>query len=154
MKFNFFFLTLLWIGCVHEKSFVRITDEYIEVKNDPKLGVIYEIEVKKIDSIFKYPIEETVVSIYSIVDRRTKKLIKGSPSIKLYFSKHYKEYYWRIMYNPTIVDYIFQDTFVLKKKRWYKIRNENDRNELYFFWSGIKGNYITKIKPFPPSGPW
>jgi hypothetical protein len=50
--------------------------------------------------------------------------------------------------------YTYQDTLVLKKNTWYKIRDEEDRNEIYFLWKGNQGDYTIVKKPLPGPGPW
>ena len=35
-----------------------------------------------------------------------------------------------------------------------KIRDEKERDELYFFWKGAEGDYVILKKPLPGPGPW
>lgn len=131
-----------------------MTDEYIEIKNDASLATISEVKALKFDSTFGYPIDETVLSIYFIVNRKTHNPPGGMSSIKMYFSKYNEKYCWQVMADPALASYTYQDTFSLKKNTWYKVQNEQQHNELYFFWNGIKGNYKTIVKPLPGPGPW
>jgi hypothetical protein len=136
------------------KSYVKITDEFLEIKNDPNLSVIYEVKVSKFDSVLQYPTEEEIGPIYSVVERKSGKIAKGRPSIKIYFQKRNEKYYWRIWKNPPLLEYSYQDTIHLEPMIWYKIINKKQGHELYFLWKGKPGDFIIQTKPLPGPGPW
>jgi hypothetical protein len=131
-----------------------MTDEYLEARNNPAATAIAEVNVLKFDSLLHYPINEILVSLYWIINRKTLKPPTKESFVKVYFGKYNEQYTWKVMKDPTLAEYSSQDTMILKKDTWYKIRDEIDRAELYFLWKGDKGNYVTLKKPLPGPGPW
>lgn len=153
MKRLIFFILIVWSGC-SSSSFVEITEKYLEISHNPYASVLYEVKVLQFDSLANYPIDEILISTYSIVFRKTHKPVNKRSHIKMYFSKYNEKYIWKLWQNPPLMEFTYKDTFNLKKNTWYKIRDEVEESELYFFWKGGRNNFILLKKPFPPPGPW
>lgn len=73
-KLTGFLVVTLFItsGCLRPPG-ATINDEYVEVNKPGYILGILEINPLVIDSEFHYPIEEEIVSAYTVIDRRTKK---------------------------------------------------------------------------------
>lgn len=132
--------------------YVEVTDEYIEVNNPGQQFGIVEIVPSKFDSAFGYPNEERAIASMTLVDRTTHKRIDDNAKRKVYFLKKDSRYCWRIADNPGLAEYRFSDTIHLKPKTWYRVGIEKTAYDTYFYWNGVKGDFIVKSKPRP--GAW
>jgi hypothetical protein len=147
---GFIFLLML-SSC--KRSYMKITDEFIEISEPGQMFGLHEIVPIKIDSLFGYPLEEKYITSMTLVSRKTGKQIKGNTYAKVFFGKRNNLYRWRIYDKVNISEYIETDTIVLKPKTWYRISKETGvYNTQYFYWNGGKGNFIVKTKPNP--GAW
>lgn len=149
---HYLILTFFIHSCTKE-PFVTLTNEYLEVRNLPEAAVIYEMNVTKVDSIYQYPIEENLVSVYSVVRNDTRKPLKGHFHFKVYFSKENKPYCWEEWKNPPLLKYNYLEKLHLNEKTWYKVRNEKEQVELYLIIDSIRKFRLIR-KPMPPKGPW
>src|SRR5262245_40420317 len=105
-------MAFLWFTCNRENSYVKMTDEYLEVHIDPSATAIYEVDVLKFDSSLHYPTEEILVSLYWIIDRKTLKPPTEKSFVKVYFAEHNEKYVWKVMKDPTLAEYANQDTLI------------------------------------------
>jgi hypothetical protein len=133
-------------SCVRVPS-ATITDTYIEiVKPGQSLGLV-EVAASKIDSSFGYPIGEREIVAYTIVDRKTHKMIAPDASVKMYFSKKHSKYCWEISPDIFSADVYYSDTITIKPYTWYRLGTEKYKFSVYFFLDEAKGVYMTKFKP-------
>ena len=131
-----------------------MTDKYLEVNNCASATSIYEVKAFQFDSLAHYPINETLIAVYSVVDRQTKRPVSKKSYFKIFFSKYNEKYAWEFMKDPTLAKYTNENILDIKPNTWYKIRDEKERDELYFFWKGAEGDYVILKKPLPGPGPW
>ena len=133
-------------------SYVEITDDFIEVSKPGQIFGMVEVAPTKFDTTFGYPIEYKTLTAMTLVDRKTHKQIDDNAKRKVYFLRSDKRYCWQIANDPTLAEYKYSDTIHLKPKTWYHIVIENTTYTTFFYWNGIKGDYIIKSKPRP--GAW
>lgn len=140
--------SFLLVGCMNMPT-AKMTNTYIEiVKPGQSLGLV-EIKAITIDSTFGYPAEERELVAYTIVDRKTHKMISPDASIKMYFNKKNDRYCWQVSPDLFSADAYYTDTITIKPYTWYRLSTEKYKFSVYFFLDETKGVYISKLKPYP-----
>jgi hypothetical protein len=129
---------------------MNMTDEFVEISRPGQVFGLIEIEAIKMDSVFGYPSEEREIRSMTLISRRTGKQIAPNSYAKIYFGKKNNHYRWRIRHEVSLADFVETDTILLKPNTWYRLSREiGVYNTEYFYWTGIKGDFIVKSKPDP-----
>ena len=142
---------VLLCGCFRKPS-LQVTDEYVSVVKPGQIFGIQEVRIKKFDSLYNYPLDEEVVSSYTIANRSNKKQIKGSDAAKVYFAKKNKSFQWKYYPDPVMGHYKYLDTIGLKSNTWYRISSEKSDVVLFLHYRK-KGDYQV-FKRYEPAVNW
>lgn len=126
-----------------------MTDKYIEITEPGQMLGLVEIQALKIDSVHGYPIKEIEIMSYTIVHKKTHKMIDKDASVKMYFGIPNRKYCWQIRPDIFSADAYYSDTIYIKPFTWYRLATEKYNYTIYFYLDKIKGTYISKYKPNP-----
>ena len=145
-QLSFLLALLLGYSCTIYPS-CSITDKYIEVSRPGNTFGLVEVAPVTFDSLLGYPLKETEVLSYSLIDRDSRESVGPNSLFKVFFNIRNKKYCWLIQENKNNAVDRYVDTIQIKKNTWYRLTTEKSESYTYFYWRGDEGNYVIRLKP-------